>query len=109
MTLVAALTLDGADEATPWQEAESGFAGQVLFDLAFSTLVGTLTFQGRLVGDTAGTGYTILATRLETDSTATTATSDGLYRVDASGMQVRVKLTAYTSGSVVVKRSMVVG
>lgn len=71
----------------------------VTFQL-LGTWTGTVTFQGTV----DGTNYVaIQATNLNTGSASTTATANGLYRVDATGLtDFRCNFTTPTSGTVLV-------
>ena len=102
-TSVAVQTL-GDGGYTEHLDADDGFAGQITLEV-YGTFVGTMTFQARIAGGT--NVYTVTATRLA-DNTAVTTVSNanpGMYRVNATGIEVRLLMTAWTSGaaSVIVK------
>jgi hypothetical protein len=112
---IVAVRLDAADEATGWAEGHPDFAGQVVFEIEEETSgTYTLTFQARVGGNNPGDGsgnvYSIQAQKVADRTWTTTHTSgSALYRVDAAGLQVRVKMTAWTSGAVDVHRASVIG
>lgn len=60
----------------------------------------TITFEATIDGTN---WVAILATNLNNDTTATTATADGIYRITVLGLiSVRARISAYTSGTITV-------
>lgn len=101
--------LGAQDDATPFVEPEDGLAGQVVFQVSN---IGSLTVQFEATAQKEASPASIVAVRAENLSNgtfATTATGDGLYRVDAAGLRVRARVSAFTSGSVQVDRAHVIG
>jgi hypothetical protein len=90
--------IDAATEATPAKQVSDVYSGYIVFQLEDAgSWSGTLTFQARLTGSE---WKPIAALDLSDMSTyATTATAEGLYRVDASGLdEVRVYGTTVSAG-----------
>ncbi len=59
----------------------------------------TITFEGT-VDDS--TWYGIVFTNLNDNAEATTATADGLYRADVSGLtKVRARISTYSAGTII--------
>ena len=99
-------TMAVQDETAGKAGAGDAFAGLVTYQL-FGTWVGTVTFQGTI---DATNWFSVRAEPLATGSLATTTTTTGLFRIDASGLAfVRVKFTARTSGTVNVWTTWVIG
>src|SRR4030042_1009832 len=73
-------------------------ASQVFYQLS-GTWVGTITFQASLDGTN---WQSILAYPTTSTTGAVTATSNGIYRIDASGVITRCYCSAFTSGTIVV-------
>lgn len=65
----------------------------------------TITFEATIDGTN---WVAILATNLANDTTATTATADGIYRITVLGLvSVRARISAYTSGTITVRGILV--
>lgn len=74
--------------------------GDVVFQV-YGTFVGTITFEGKVLGvpDVAANWVVVQAIPLGTGTAATTTTGPGIFRVNASGIQVRARMSAFTSGT----------
>lgn len=65
------------------------------------TFVGTVTFEGTIDGSTWAT---IAARNMSDGAAVATATAAGLYQVPVAGLvQIRARISAYTSGSITVQ------
>lgn len=102
--------LSATDQAIRVKQASDTWSGYVTFELddPDDTFSGTLTFQARL----GAAGWkSIAALDLSDMSTwATTATGEGLFRVDASGVdEVRVYATSIAAGTMNVYTKPAIG
>lgn len=69
------------------------------------TFVGTITWEGRVVADPADTTTwtAIYAINVNTGTSATTATTTGIYQLDVSAFsEFRARVSAWTSGTITV-------
>ncbi len=85
--------------------------GIVTLELS-GTWTGTVTFQATIGHPTGGTAnwYSVEAVPSTSTTAATTATGNGLYRIDAGGYAlVRAKFTTASSGTVVVYAYVAIG
>ena len=83
------------DDATDGVQVSGSTTGIVGFQIT-GTWTGTITFQGTVDGTN---WVSVLAVPSDSTSAATTATANGIYRVDAGGFEfVRAKLTTLGSG-----------
>lgn len=80
-------------------------AGSAAIFQFLGTWVGTITFEAK--AETAATWVSIMATNVATNATATTTTANGVFRVVADGLEVRARMSAYTSGTVNVHKAAV--
>ncbi len=102
-------SLGAVNQATPWMgPPDRGLAGDITIALHGIGAL-TVTFFGKLPDMANADRVAIQATNLNSGSAATTATANGLYRINAAGLQVQVEITAYTSGSVQVRGMPTVG
>ncbi len=99
-------TMDTVEDTAGVAQASDAFAGMVVYQL-YGTWGGTVTFEGTLNNSDWDS---IRAEPLDTGTLATTTTSSGLYRVDASGLlKTRVRFSTDTSGTVSVMTTWVIG
>jgi len=69
------------------------------------TWVGTITFEAKVRG-AASTKFTaIIATNAATLVSATTTAANGIFRVVGDGLDVRARMSAFTSGTAVADSS----
>ena len=94
----AAVSLDAAQETVVLTPCDIG-GGAGGFHIT-GTWVGTITFEAKAPEATAW--VSILATNVTTDASALTTTGNGIFRVVADGLHIRARVSAYTSGTVVV-------
>ena len=99
-------TMDTVEDTAGVAQASDAFAGLVVYQL-YGTWEGTVTFEGTIDDSTWAS---VQATPLATGTLATTTTTGGLFRVDASGLfKTRVRFSADTSGTVNVMTIWVIG
>ncbi len=99
-------SLGAADAVTDTLSPSDGFAGIVALQIT-GTWVGTITFQATIDGTN---WVSVLAVPSDSTTAATTTTGNGIFRVDAGGyFGIRAKVTAYTSGTAVVRANNVIG
>ena len=99
-------TMDTVEDTAGVTEGHDSFASLVVYQI-FGTWAGTITFEGTIDGTTWAS---IRAEPLSTGTLATTTTTVGLFRVDASGLfSTRVRFSTDTSGTVNVQTIWVVG
>jgi hypothetical protein len=101
-------SLGELNAATEWLEAHPDLAGMIGIQIS-GTFSATVTLYGRL--KKSGDGTAVVALDMADRTTYTqTITAPGNYQFDASGgFQLRVKVTTYVSGTVVVDQQPVVG
>ena len=99
-------TMDTVEDTAGIAQASDAFAGLVVYQL-YGTWAGTVTFEGTI---NDSDWDSVQAEPLATGTKATTTTTSGLYRVDASGLfKTRVRFSIDTSGTVSVMTIWVVG
>ena len=99
-------TMDTVEDTAGVTEGHDNFASQVVYQL-FGTWEGTVTFEGTIDNSTWAS---VQAEPLATGTKASTTTTGGLYRIDASGLfKTRARFSADTSGTVSVQTIWVVG
>jgi hypothetical protein len=101
-----AVTLDANGEATPWYGVPHG-VGDVAFHLT-GTFVATVTFEACVEGNEANATPIAVSAIATPGTLVTTAAAAGLFKTQngwAGGLKVRARITAYTSGSVVIRAS----
>lgn len=95
---LSAVATDETGE-TDWLEGSPDERGDVVFSIDVTGTI-TITFYATVDGTFVST---ILAYPVNSTTGATTATADGLYWVDSSGLRVKAKVTTAGGGSAVVK------
>ena len=97
--------LTGSGSLTAQDQAVTLALGGTKANVAFQvsgTWVGTLTFEASL-DNFATAASTIVALRVSDLTSSTTATNNGIYRCTTAGLsQVRLRMSAYTSGTAVI-------
>ena len=66
------------------------------------TWVGTITFEAKAPEAGSSDWVAIPATNMNDDTTSTTTTANGIFRIIADGLHIRARFSADTSGTVVV-------
>lgn len=96
-------TLQALNDVSPWISNEHGIT-DAIFQL-LGTFVATITFEACTQGNEAN-AIPIAVSALATPGTlVTSATAPGIFKTQggwAGGLKVRARISAYTSGSVVV-------
>jgi len=88
---------EGTVAASLKEKCGSGVIFQIL-----GTWAGTITWEAK--AETAATWVAIMATNATTNALATTIVStttevNGIYRIIGDGLQIRARMSAYTSGT----------
>ena len=100
-------TMGAGDAEAGHSQASDAFAGQIVYQI-LGTWSGTITWYATQDGST--TDYAIQATPLGTGTAATTTTTNGIFRIDASGLiDVFAKMTSYSSGTATLIPTWVIG
>ena len=84
--------LEAAEDTATADPGPGGAAFQVL-----GTWSGTITFEAKTKG--AATWVSILVTNVATNAQVTTTTANGVFRVVADGLDLRARMSSYTSGT----------
>ncbi len=100
-------TMGEANAEAGHAQAHDAFAGQVVYQI-LGTWSGTITWYATQDGGT--TDFAIRAEQLGTGTLATTTTTNGIFRIDASGLiDVFAKMTSYSSGTATLVPTWVIG
>lgn len=104
VVLLNTVTTTGPGTALQGDERETSTA---VFTV---TITGTATVTFQANGDGSNTYYDVPVTSVTASPvTSTTVTTSGLYRCDATGLQIVPNVTSYTSGAVTVVASLETG
>jgi hypothetical protein len=99
----AAVATGNGTPVTVTAGGEGGYATLTVQVVGITTA--TITWEGTVDGTN---WVAILATPLTTGTAATTATADGIYRINVTGLaSVRARISAWTSGTITVTAYMV--
>ena len=99
-------TMDTVEDTAGVAEGSDSFASQVTYQI-FGTWAGTVTFEATIDGSTWAS---IRAEPLATGTLATTTTSNGIFRIDSSGLAAtRCRFSTDTSGTVSVQTTWTIG
>jgi hypothetical protein len=96
-----------ASEDIALGNASSGATGRMVIHVVGASWTGTLTPRGRVAGSGAALSA-LQATKRSDDTAVSSISADGIYAIDASGLDV-VLTHARTAGSVTVYAQPVVG